>query len=203
MKPIRSNVLVEVDMSQKSDYEIVLPSGLRLWMNSDFGWNEQQTKPNLATVLDPGQNHGLVPGDRIVTHHNCFSKVVNEGYLLGDTGVKNGSKSVFSIDPGMIHFRIEPDGKLMPVGSWMIVEPIAVKEETFLIVPDSVVKVHDNMYKVLEAGDNDMGIENGDVVITYAKSGVPVIIHGETKVTIYRCKHDNVLAVMEREVTHD
>jgi hypothetical protein len=197
MKPIRNKVLVRVDMSQKSGYEIVTPGGLKLYMNSDFGFNGHNTNPNLATVVEPNGMPGLEVGDTVVCMYNTFRMEVANGYLLGDTGVDDGGR-IFAISPDLIQLKIV-DGVPRAVGEYMIVETIEAVPDTFLFVPDSVVKVHDNMFRVVDPGVNDMGIVEGDTIVTYNKSGIPVIFNaGGTKIEITRVRHGDILAVMER-----
>jgi hypothetical protein len=197
MKPIRKRVLVKVDMNQKSGYEITTPGGLRLYMNSDFGFNGHMTNPNLATVVDPNGMKGLMAGDTVVCMYNTFRMEVAKGYLLGDTGVEDGGR-VFAIEPDLIQLKLV-DGVPKAVGGYMIVEPIEATPDTFLFIPDSVVKVYDNRFKVLDAGVNDMGIVDGDTIVTYNKAGIPVIFNaGGNKVEITRVRHADILAVMDR-----
>jgi hypothetical protein len=202
MRATRGKVLVKVNMSQKSDYEFVTPGGLRLWANSDFGTNQHEVAPTVCVVVDPGGLRDLSPGDVVVCHQNTFNSVVNDkGALLGDTGEQDGRLRVFAVDERRVLLKLDKDLNPIPLEGWMVVERIEHRPESdTLYIPDTAVKPVHNRLRVLAISQGCEGVEPGDEVVVYDKSGVDCVFnYNGVKKTVVRCRYDNVLAVMENQ----
>lgn len=209
MKSVGKQILVSVDLEQRSDYEIELGSGIRLWTNSKFGTDQKTVAPTVATVVHAGVHKFLYPGDRILCRHNTFNAVVNaNGDLLGDTGVVDivsvgdvvRRLHTFSIGLGAIIAKINTDGQLIPLPGWLIVKPVDITPESSLEIPDTARRVSTNTYDVVYPGPDCEGVLPGMRIITYDKSGVEVVYtHKAKPMRAYRCRYDDVLAIVNNE----
>lgn len=200
MKPIGDKILVSVNLTQKSDADVVTGGGLRLYMNLNFGHDQKHVAPNTATVVNPGRYDDLIPGDKVICHHNSFNRPLRNDKLwelFGDTGVKIGGESVFALEYGMVQCRIV-DGNPMPLRGYVLVNRIDKPVETFLDVPDTARGTHKNQFEVVSVGPGCDGIEPGMTIVTYEKSDVTIeYIHDNKQFTAVRVKYDDILAINE------
>lgn len=193
MKPLKNKVLVSVNLTQKSDYEIELTKGVNLWMDSNFGADGRITNPCIATVVHPGGTEGLLKDDIILCHHNTFNMGAISGNLLGDTKEKDEKGySLFVIDPNLIYIRIR-EGEFTPLDGYMIVERIKKEQDSVIIKPDSN---EPNRFKVVKAGVGCDPVKEGDIVVCFKYSDYEIEYNlDKKKRSVIRVKIDDVLGI--------
>lgn len=181
MRPTGNRVLVAVNMEQKNNYEIELSSGLKLWMDSDFGTDNRIAKPVVARVVGGSKfMRDLKFGDLVLCHHNSFSRTTGNT-IFGDTGVKTeNGESIFSLETSMIYVRIDAKGDSYPLPDFLICERIKEVIETNLIIPDSAQKNYADRFKVLTVSDNNSEeykglFKAGDIVVCHPKSDYEIV----------------------------
>lgn len=193
MKPLKNKVLVSVNLTQKSDYEIELTKGINLWMDSNFGADGRITNPCIATVVEPGGTEGLTSGDIILCHHNTFNMGAISGNLLGDTKEKDEKgHSLFVIDPNLIYIRIR-NGEFIPMDGYLIVERIKQAQGSIIIKPDSN---EPNRFKVAKVGEGCEPVKEGDIVVCFKYSDYEIEYNlDKKKHSVIRVKIDDVLGI--------
>lgn len=193
MQAVGNNVLVAVDMNQKSDGAIEF-EGVKdkIYINHDFGFDLKVSKPSLARVVQ-SDIEGLKKDDVILCHHNSFSREINydEGEYFGDTGIKQGKLSIFRLEYGMIYAKLDEKGNPHPLKDYILVERIEQKISTRLIIADSVKKTDPNMFRVVKGCE---GIEDGIEVVCYVYSDYKIEYSWNYKErSVIRVKKEDVL----------
>lgn len=192
MKPLKSKVLVSVNLNQKSSYEVELAEGLTIWMDSNFGADGRIASPTIATVVETDLK-GLLKGDIILCHHNTFNMGSISGNLVGDTGVKDeNGHSLFVINTDFIYIRIR-NGKLLPMEGYMIVERIK-KENKSVIIQE--MGNEPTRFKVIDTGEGCEPVKNGDVIYCFKYSDYEIEYNlNKKKHSVIRVKIDDVLGI--------
>lgn len=197
MKATRDKILVEVDLDQKSDYEIYLGNtGQKIYMNSDFGLNGRETNSVVAKAICDHDELGIKENDYILCHHNTFKMVVSYGYLYGDTGMRNGKKKIFSIDKDKVNCKIDPNGDAIPIKGYNICKRIEESPETFLEMPDSVKKTNENIFQlVIVEPENPLGLPENCKIIAKKYADYEILYNFEYKLkSAIRVKSEEILA---------
>ncbi len=194
MHPLKSKVLVSVNLTQKSDYEIELIEGVNIWMDSNFGADGRIASPSVAMVVEPGESvEGLLKGDFILCHHNAFNMGSLSGNLVGNTGEKDENGfALFVINPDMIYIRIR-EGVLMPMDGYMIAERIKQEQKSVIIVES---KNEPCRFKVLNVGEGCEPVKEGDIVHCFKFSDYEIVYNLDKKRhSVIRIKIDDVLGI--------
>lgn len=201
MKPVRNNILLAVDIKQKSDFEFETDGGLTLWTNKDFGTNNITKSPVIATVVSPGKYTDLSEGDQVLCHHLAFSRLQDpsgedQDSLYGYTGVKQDGLWVFAIERSMIFFKVDDNGNPVPLEGYIAGERINKKYDGLIEVPDSARTHFDTQFRAVKVGAGCEGITDGDILITYKKSDIMVEYTFKKKQKSFvRIRASDVLAV--------
>lgn len=186
-------------MLQKELYEIELAGGTHILMRSDFGFDNKNSKPNLAQVRRLGRGVDFVKeGDFVLCHHNAFNRE-NQGYIYGDLDMRDSDGlSLFSLEKDLIWLTVTEDGKTHPLPEYMTVERLEKKVDTTLIeIPDSVRKTDMNLFKVVEAGSLCEFVNPGDLVLCEKHSDVTIRFTWNKKVSqAIRVMYRDVLAIL-------
>lgn len=199
MQSRRGNTLVSVNLNQKSDYEIEIAGGQKLWVNSDFGPNGRETNSVVAVVEADNPELNLVKGDHVLCHHNTFKRK-QDSYLYGSLGMKNGvGKDMFSIENFFIYCKMDSEGNAVPLKGYIICKRMEEKVDTFLEIPDTAKKNYNNMYIAEAIGDECDSVNPGDVVVAFKNSDYEILYSYDMKLrSTIRVKYDDVLAIMEQ-----
>lgn len=158
-------IIVSADLQQRSNYMIRYGS-LELWMDSSFGEDGKHTNPQLATIMNVGENVDFFKeGMKALCHYNTFTSFVTPEYRYGshEKRSKEG-EDLFTIAPERIRCYLAEDGRPLPAPGYVLVGRVMEELKSTIIIPD-VAKKH--MYKwfvLKEPGQWDGG-EAGDMVL--------------------------------------
>lgn len=217
MKPLlrHNKILLSVNASQKDDYLITLPSGVQIWMRSNYGFDGKQTKPVLAKVYSvPDDVKDLTAGDFVLAHYNTFKRYVTEDYLYGDTGEKDSEGlAIFSVEMAMIYLKLDEQGNAYPLPGYTTVERVPEVIKTSLILPETCAdKTHMTMFKVVNYGgpapkmglieaEEEIDIAPDDIIICYKHSDLQINYTwlNESR-SVIRVRNADINAVSKPEV---
>ena len=195
----KRQIILGVNMTQKSDYEIELVPGVKIWMNSNFGTDKRITEPVVAVVKGlPPNETGLAVNDVVVCHHNAFNRIVGDGMKFGDTGYTDGDGlRYFTIGQDMVYFKIDADGEPYPLSGYLIIDRIDMPVDTMLEIPDTAKKTFPNKFRIKKVPEGFTEFSVGDVVYGYKYSDYEMIYNyrGKKKAVI-RMKVDDVLGIV-------
>lgn len=206
MRSIRNKLIVATSLDEKDDYSIELPSGLKLFMRSNYGHDQKLTNPVLTKVVAVGEDvDDIAPGDILLVHHNSFVRVITHGpngeeWLQGDMGIKQDGLSLFQLERSMAWLKLDENGDPLPLREILIVERIKedAPETSFIDLTSCDFGTKQNEFKVVKAGPGCEGVNNGDVIVAYYKSDLAINYTWNNKLRqAFRIKYSDVLGIKE------
>lgn len=203
MKAIKDRILLAVNRTQKTDFEIELGNtGKKIWMTHG-GFDKKVTGATLGQVVEDAGVYRK--GEWVITHHNAFDRdITGDGrFFADDTGVRlEDGRMVFSIPLSMVFLALDKDGKATPTEKYLIGKRISKPVITVgggLIVPDAFKEsYYEDRFYVLSAHESSM-FRSGDVVFTDKYGGLPVrYVFNNREIEVIRIAEEDILAMEER-----
>lgn len=212
MKAIKKNIIVAVNLSEKAEYDIILPSGLKLTMRSDYGYDGKVTNPVIAHVVSVGEDvEGIYPGDVLLTDYNTFTRY--QKYITiseeeqkgiepyGQLPEKHGDLDLFTIPSNYVWAKLDTEGNPVPLPTFLVVETIDKPEIISAVLEVITVDEEEksyipNTFKVIRAGTECDYVHNGDTVVAWDRSNVKFnYVWNEIKHECYIMMYEDVLGI--------
>jgi len=207
-KPLRNELLVVVDKEDKYSHTIE-GTGITLFIERDYGWNEREKNTVNATVLHVG-NSKLKEGTRIVCWHNCFAdhNLVDTITTIEDS-VYGGNKKlyVYRVNEKHIFFYFNEEGEPTPMPGYIIAERIYHKKESeSIIITELSEEKEQNRVVVVNVGKNcdtnsnkkvdEYSIKPKDVVIIETMADYEVVYADKGREhRLVRVKEEDIIAI--------
>jgi co-chaperonin GroES (HSP10) len=191
MRPLFNKIFVQIE--KKFQDEIVTDSGITFYKDTSFNPEENSTVSGIVvgipTVVDknnvtPEFKHNVLVGDKLYFNFNVV--------LDSDNLIIHEGQEYWTVDYWNA-IALVRDGQVIPVGDYILIDPIQEEVKSFLIIPDAYKKKEGNRGVVYASNSPELpaGTE-----VEYDKIGkFWNIIEGKRLFCMY---NDNVFFIYER-----
>jgi co-chaperonin GroES (HSP10) len=142
MRPLFNKIFVQIE--KKFQDEIVTDSGITFYKDTSFNPEENSTVSGIVvgipTVVDknnvsPEFRHNVLVGDKLYFNFNVV--------LDNDNLIVHEGQEYWTVDYWNA-IALVRDGQVIPVGDYILIDPIQEEVKSFLIIPDAYKKKEGN-----------------------------------------------------------